>query len=483
MQGVIQRTHFVGIGGTGMCGLAEILLTLDYAVSGSDLVTGTEAVERLERMGARIHAGHAAEYVRGSDLVVVSSAVGEENPEVCEARRLGLPVLLRGEMLAEIMRLKYGIAVAGAHGKTTTTSLIGHVLCEAGLDPTVIVGGRLRALGSNARMGAGDIFVAEADESDGSFLQILPTVAVITNIDREHLDHYGSLEKIRAAFLRFARGVPFYGVVVACGEDPHLRELLPEINKPVVTYGRTDDCRVQLTSLVPTPRGSRFGVAADGRDLGEFAVPLPGIHNALNALACVAVALFLGVPAARIRETLGTFAGVARRFELRGESHGVTVIDDYGHHPTEIAAVLRSAREVFPGRRLVVLFQPHRYSRTAALAAEFAQAFRDADLVLLSEIYAAGETPLPGVTSAGLCDPIRRASRVELEYVADEDRAIERCASILGAGDVLITLGAGTVSQWGDRILARLGSPGCAASAVVEEQCGARPGEPEGGGR
>jgi UDP-N-acetylmuramate--alanine ligase len=480
IQGTIHKTHFVGIGGTGMCGLAEILLSLGYAVSGSDLQAGTEAVERLERMGARVHAGHAAEHVHGAELVVVSSAIREENPEVREARRLRLPVLHRGEMLAEIMRLKYGVAVAGAHGKTTTTSLIAHVLSEAGLDPTVVVGGRLRALGSNARMGSGDIFVAEADESDGSFLQILPTVAVITNIDREHLDHYGSLDEIRAAFLRFARGVPFYGTVVLCGDDPHLRELLPEINKPVMTYGRAEDCRLRLTSLLPTPRGSRFSAAVDGEDLGEFSVPLPGIHNGLNALACVAVALFLGVPAARIRETLATFAGVGRRFELRGEAGGVTVIDDYGHHPTEIAAVLRSAREVFPGRRLVVLFQPHRYSRTAALAGEFARAFRDADLVLLSEIYAAGESPLPGISGEGLAEPIRRESRVALEFVGEEARVIERCAELLAPGDVLLTLGAGTVSQWGGRVLERLADPDAGAAAA--RGCASRALEGDGGG-
>lgn len=463
-EGPIRKTHFVGIGGTGMCGLAEILLSLGYEVSGSDLATGTDATERLARLGAKIFTGHAAENTRGVDLLVVSSAVGEENPEVREARRLGLPVLKRGEMLAEIMRLKYGVAVAGAHGKTTTTSLIGHVLSSAGLDPTVIVGGRLRAAGSNAMLGVGDVLVAEADESDGSFLKLLPTVAVVTNIDREHLDHYRDLDEICDAFLRFIQGVPFYGVVVVCGDDAHLRALLPGVNKPVLTYGTGPACHVQAAGVRPGADGSRFQVRADGSDLGEFLVPLPGGHNVLNALATIAVARFLGVPTEAIRRGLASFEGVGRRFERRGEAGGVLHIDDYGHHPTEIAAVLRTAREVFGDRRLVVLFQPHRYSRTAALRQEFGTAFRDADRLVLTDIYAAGEAPIPGITGATLCETIA-ASGTRVHYTPSEAEAIACVAEMLQPGDVLLTLGAGSVWKWGDAVMnarrapARAGRP------------------------
>ena len=454
-QGPIRKTHFVGIGGTGMCGLAEILLSLGYEVSGSDLATGTEATERLARLGARIAAGHAAENARGKDLLVVSSAIREENPEVREARRLGIPVIKRGEMLAEIMRLKYGVAVAGAHGKTTTTSLIGHVLSSAGLDPTVIVGGRLRSIGSNARMGSGDVLVAEADESDGSFLSLLPTVAVVTNIDREHLDHYRDLAEIREAFLRFIHGVPFYGVAVLCADDPNLREMIPRVNKPVLTYGTGDGARVRAIATAPAPDGSRFTVHADGRDLGEFLLPLPGAHNVLNALACIGVARFLGVPTEAIRRGLASFEGVGRRFEKRGEAAGVVHIDDYGHHPTEIAAVLRTAREVFAGRRLVVLFQPHRYTRTAALRREFGPAFRDADTLVLTEIYAAGETPIEGVSGAALAESITAAGTRVL-FAPDEAEAIARAVAELRPGDVLLTLGAGSIWKWGDAVMQQL---------------------------
>jgi UDP-N-acetylmuramate--alanine ligase len=454
-QGPIRKTHFVGIGGTGMCGLAEILLSLGYEVSGSDLATGTEATERLARLGARIAAGHAAENARGKDLLVVSSAIREENAEVREARRLGIPVIKRGEMLAEIMRLKYGVAVAGAHGKTTTTSLIGHVLSSAGLDPTVIVGGRLRSIGSNARMGSGDVLVAEADESDGSFLNLLPTVAVVTNIDREHLDHYRDLAEIREAFLRFIHGVPFYGVAVLCADDPNLREMIPQVNKPVLTYGTGEGARVRATAAAPAPDGSRFTVCADGRDLGEFLLPLPGAHNVLNALACVGVARFLGVPTEAIRRGLASFEGVGRRFEKRGEAAGVVHIDDYGHHPTEIAAVLRTAREVFAGRRLVVLFQPHRYTRTAALRREFGPAFRDADALVLTEIYAAGETPIEGVSGAALAESITAAGTRVL-FAPGEAEAIARAVAELRPGDVLLTLGAGSIWKWGDAVMQQL---------------------------
>ncbi len=470
IQGAIRKTHFVGIGGTGMCGLAEILLTLDYEVSGSDLATATEAVERLQRLGARIDTGHAAEHVRGKDLLVVSSAIREDNPEYVEARRLGIPILKRGQMLAEIMRLKYGVAVSGAHGKTTTTSIIGHLLSGAGLDPTVVVGGRVRSLGSNARLGSGDIFVAEADESDGSFLEILPTVAVVTNIDREHLDHYHNLDAIRQAFLRFMRKVPFYGVAIVCGDDLVLRALLPEVNRPVITYGTGADCRVRAERIAALPGGSRFGAIASGRDLGEFVVPVPGRHNVRNALAALTVGLFLGVSVERLRRGLATFEGVGRRFETRGAAGGITHVDDYGHHPTEIAAVLRTAREVFGTRRLVVLFQPHRYTRTIALHDEFARAFGDADLLVLAEIYAAGENPIPEVSAERLAGAIASESHVAVHYLPDERAVVADVPALLREGDVLITLGAGSIWQWGDAVMERVRlERGGRPAAIVEE--------------
>jgi len=469
-QGTIRRTHFVGIGGTGMCGLAEILLSLRYYVSGSDLAANSEAVARLRRLGAEVHAGHAAEHVRGADLVVVSSAVRPDNPEVVAAREQGIPVLKRGQMLAEIMRMKYGVAVAGAHGKTTTTSLTGHVLSAAGLDPTVVVGGRLRALGSNARLGSGDIFVAEADESDGSFLEILPTVAVVTNIDREHLDHYRDLDEICDAFLRFARSVPFYGAAILCTDDPRLREMAGRLNKPVLTYGLAPDCHVRASAVEPGPAGSRFELFAHGRALGQFTVPLPGRHNVLNALAAVSVALFVGVPPGRIRGGLASFEGVGRRFEIRGTARGVTVVDDYGHHPTEVASVVRTAREVYPRQKIVVLFQPHRYSRTAALRDEFGPAFRGADRVVLTDVYSAGEAPIAGVTGESLREPIARDSGVAVDYAADEEGAIARALEILAPGDVLLTLGAGSVSTWGEKILARLAGRPCPRGGKKREQ-------------
>jgi len=456
IQGAIQKVHFVGIGGTGMCGLAEILLTLGYEVSGCDLATETAAVERLVRLGARVFEGHDPEHLPGHDLLVISSAVSEDNAEVRAARVLGIPVLKRGQMLAEIMRLKYGVAIAGAHGKTTTTSLVGHLLSEAGLDPTVVVGGRVRSLAANARLGSGDVFVAEADESDGSFLEILPTLAVVTNIDREHLDHYHNLDEIRRAFLRFARSVPFYGVVVACGDDANIRGLLPQINRPVVTYGTGADCRIRAQRIRHEGRCSHFQVIAGSRDLGEFEVSLPGRHNVLNALAAIGVALFLGVRPEQIREALQTFAGVARRFEVRGEVGEVIHLDDYGHHPTEIRAVLEAARDVFGSRRIVVLFQPHRYSRTAALHAEFGPAFKDADLVVLTDIYAAGEPPVVGLSGEVLCSPIETQSRVKVIYAPGEAEVLSVLPGLLRPGDILTTLGAGPVWEWGDRVMAQL---------------------------
>lgn len=457
IQGSIRKIHFVGIGGTGMCGLAEILLNLGYDVCGSDLTTQTEAVDRLVRSGARVFEGHDGVNVAGADLVVISSAIRSDNPEFTESTRLGIPILKRGQMLAEIMRLKYGVAVAGAHGKTTTTSLVGHVLSHAGLDPTLVVGGRLRSIGANARMGRGDIFVAEADESDGSFLELMPTVSVVTNIDREHLDHYKNLDAIKVAFNRFITSVPFYGVAVLCGDDPAIREMLPEINRPVVLYGFAPDCRVRAEKLRHEGHISQFHLLLEDQDLGEFSVPLPGRHNIQNALAAIAISLFLGVAPDQIREALSCFEGVGRRFEIRSSAGDVVHVDDYAHHPTEIRAALRAAREVYGNRRLVVLFQPHRYTRTAALHGEFAEVFSDADLVVLTDIYAAGELPILGVTGGVLRAPIERGSNVEVDYSPSETEAIDTLARRLRPDDVLITLGAGPVWRWGDDAMARYG--------------------------
>ncbi len=456
IQGTIRNVHFVGIGGTGMCGLAEILLTLGYDVSGSDLATGTDAVERLVKLGARVGQGHREQQVEGVDLLVVSSAISADNPEVVAARGRGIPILKRGQMLAEIMRLKYGVAVAGAHGKTTTTSMVGHTLFHAGLDPTVVVGGRVRSLESNARLGGGNIFVAEADESDGSFLEILPTVGVVTNIDREHLDHYRNIDAILAAFVRFASSVPFYGAAVLCGDDARVRAILPQINRPVILFGFGEDCNVRAVGPRSDGRHSRFMLWVDDREIGEFRVPLPGRHNIQNALACIAVALFLEVPPEEIRDALEGFDGVGRRFELRSQVGEITHVDDYAHHPTEIAAVLSAAREAFGSRRVVAFFQPHRYTRTAALHAEFAGAFAQADVVVLTDIYAAGEMPIRGVTGDLLRDQITAGSRVKVIYQPTEEGAIRAVVNELKPGDVLITLGAGSVWRWGDAAMRAL---------------------------
>ncbi len=449
----MRRIHFVGVGGTGMSGLAEVLLTMNYEVSGSDLAR-TEVTERLASLGARIMQGHAARHVAGADLLVFSSAVPRNNPEVKEARRLGLPMLKRGEMLAEIMRLRYGIAVAGAHGKTTTTSLTGHLLARAGLDPTVVVGGRLKMLGGNARLGASRYLVAEADESDGSFLDLHPTIAVVTNIDREHLDHYRGLADIRRAFAKFMRQVPFYGLSIVCGDDPNVRSLLGQMRKRVLTYGFGDGNMLRASAVEVRGSEQRFLVEYHGRRLGEAMVGLPGRHNVLNALAAIGVGLELEIPAAECLRALDGFEGVGRRFELKGEANGVKVIDDYGHHPTELAAVLATARSIHRGR-LVVIFQPHRYSRTQALAREFAEVLKEVDLLVLADIYAASEKPISGVTSDLITDQLRAFSDRRVVRVKDKDEALAKVPSLLMPGDLLLTLGAGDITRWGEPILAR----------------------------
>jgi UDP-N-acetylmuramate--alanine ligase len=448
----IQHIHFVGIGGSGMSGIAEVLLNLGYTVSGSDL-KHSATTERLESLGARVHEGHAAGHVAGAHVVVVSTAVDAANPEVLEARRLGVPVIPRAEMLAELMRLKYGVAVAGSHGKTTTTSMLALVLDRGGLDPTVVVGGRVGVLGSGARLGRGEFLVAEADESDRSFLKLSPTIAVVTNIDREHLDNYQGLADIQEAFLGFVNKVPFYGAAVLCLDDAPVQDILPRVQRRVVTYGLSPQAEVSARGVQIDPRGSRFDVVAQGRDLGGISLRVPGAHNVSNALAAVAVGLDLGLSFESIRNGLEAFAGVDRRFQMRGEVDGVTVIDDYGHHPTEIRVTLETLRRYSGTRRTLVLFQPHRFTRTQALWDDFSRAFHLADVLLLTDIYAASERPIPGITSERLAEAIAERGHRQVSYAGPLDRATAALLEAVRQDDVVLTLGAGSVWTAGEELL------------------------------
>jgi len=453
-----QHVHFTGIGGIGMSGIAEVLLNLGYEISGSDLRL-SPITERLASMGARVYEGHAASNVAGARALVVSSAVDEQNPEVVEARRLQIPVIPRGELLAELMRLKYGIAVAGSHGKTTTTSLTATILNHAGLDPTVVVGGRVSTMGgSNARVGHGEILLVESDESDGSFLKLAPIIAVVTNIDREHLDHYPSLESILEAFTEFVNKVPFYGTVICCLDDPHVQSILPAIRRRTVTYGSAAQADVQASEIACGPFSSQFRVRYRQSDLGGFHLRVPGRHNVLNATAALAVALELDVKPEVVREALETFRGVDRRFQVRGKERGITVVDDYGHHPTEIRATLDGAR-LCGFERVHVLFQPHRFTRTFFLMDEFAHAFHQADSVFVMDIYAASEKPIEGVSAEALADRIRQFGHRRVEYVGTLDRGVDALCGVAREGDAVLTLGAGNVWQAGEKILERLRSP------------------------
>ncbi|MBI1798757.1 MAG: UDP-N-acetylmuramate--L-alanine ligase [Candidatus Eisenbacteria bacterium] len=465
MYGRMRRIHLIGIGGSGMSGIAEVLLNLGYQVSGSDL-RASETTERLIRLGGRVMPGHAQSNIEGAQVVVFSNAVQEDNPELQAARALGVPVIPRADMLAELMRMKYGVAVGGSHGKTTTTSMIAAVLGRGGLDPTTVVGGRLHGIDSNARLGHGQFLVAEADESDGSFLRLSPAVAVVTNIDREHLDHYPDLDAIRQAFTYFANRVPFYGVTVLCADDAHVREILPRVTKRHLLYGTRPECGVRATDIHLLPHGSRFLVHAQGRVQGGIELHVPGHHNVLNALAAVAVGLEVEVGFRLIAEALAGFRGVGRRFETRGEVRGVRVIDDYGHHPTEIAATLAAARGL--GGRLLVIFQPHRYSRTAALEREFGVALAAADHAWVLDIYAAGEAPIEGVSARALVENAAREGSTRLEYAPNAALAVEAAAREAVPGDVVMTLGAGDISKLGDYLLDALrrgaAAPASAAS-------------------
>ncbi len=459
-----QQIHFVGIGGAGMSGIAEVLLTLGYRVTGSDLKR-SEIVERLERLGAKIFTGHAATHVEGAHVVVYSSAVARDNPELQAARQRGIPVIPRAEMLAELMRMKYGIAVAGTHGKTTTTSMVAAVLAEGGFDPTVVVGGRITALGAGARLGQGEFLVAEADESDGSFLKLTPTIAVVTTIDREHLDYYGDLPAIQEAFLTFINRVPFYGAAVLCLDQPDIRALLPRVEKRVITYGLAGSADLVAAGTRLEGPTARFEVLYRGESLGELGLQVPGLHNAANALAATAVGLDLEIPFAVIQRALGAFTGVQRRFQIKGEVGGVLVVDDYGHHPAEIRATLAAAKAGF-GRRTVVVFQPHRYTRTYHLHDEFLTAFDQADCLVIADIYPAGEPPIPGVHARTIAEGIAaRGRRGEVSYASDRREIVEFLFQTVRRGDLVLTLGAGDIWGVGDELLARLERQGGPAAA------------------
>ena len=438
-----------------MSGIAEVLLNLGYQISGSDLKLSA-TTERLASLGARIYEGHSAANVGAAKALVVSSAVDEKNPEVQEARRRLIPVIPRGELLAELMRLKYGIAIAGSHGKTTTTSMAATILSAAGLDPTVVVGGKVGSMGgSNARVGGSDFLVVESDESDGSFLKLSPILAVVTNIDREHLDHYASIVEIRAAFLEFIQKVPFYGAAILCLDDENVQQLLPDVNRRTITYGRSQQAVLHIAEADCGSFESHFSIRARGRDLGKFHLRVPGMHNVLNATAAIAVALELEVPIERIREGIASFSGVERRFQTRGEARGVTVIDDYGHHPTEIRATIAAAR-LCSFERIHAVFQPHRYTRTQHLLNEFAKSFHQADLVYVLDIYAASEKPIEGITGGLLAQRIRDFGHRCVQFTGSIERTADAVVENARDKDVVLTLGAGNVWQVGERVLEKL---------------------------
>jgi UDP-N-acetylmuramate--alanine ligase len=451
-----QHIHFVGIGGIGMSGIAEVLLNLGYHVSGSDL-RRSPITDRLEKLGASVYEGHKATNVEDAQVVVTSTAVRPDNPEVIEAARTQVPVIPRAEMLAELMRLKYGIAIAGSHGKTTTTSMVATALDRAGVDPTIVVGGRVNTLGSNAKLGRGDFMVVEADESDKSFLKLSPTIAVVTNIDREHLDFYHDIEEIRSCFTQFVNKVPFYGSVIICLDDQNIQMIIPQISRRVITYGLSAQAEVSASDVQISREdfSSDFAVRRKGEELGRIKLNVPGKHNVCNALAAVTVGLELEIDFKLIAEGLASFRGTERRFQIKGlvggERGGIMVVDDYGHHPTEIRATLAAAKAI--GRRLVVLFQPHRYTRTAALHEEFARSFYDADIVLLTDIYPATEDPIPGVTSQALAEEIEKFGHRNVRYIGGVEQGKSALLDSALPGDLVLTLGAGSVWRAGEDFL------------------------------
>lgn len=447
--------HFVGIGGIGMSGIAEVLYNLGYEVTGSDLKESA-TTRRLRDIGIKIFIGHDAENINGAHVVVISSAVSFDNIEVIEAKNRSIPVISRAEMLAELGRLKYGILIAGAHGKTTTTSLIATILGEGGLDPTVVIGGKLKSMGSNAKLGYGDYIVAEADESDGSFLKLNPTIAIVTNIDREHLDYFKDINALKDAFTAFINKVPFYGTSILCIENEHVRDIIPSIKRKVLTYGFTPDADMYARDIKNEGMRMIFEPVYKGRGLGLFELPMPGIHNILNSLAAINVALELQIPIDVIRSALRNFSGIQRRFEFKGESKGIRFFDDYGHHPSEIRATINAARHSFKDNRLLVIFQPHRYTRTRDLLDDFAQSFADADRLFLMDIYPAGEKEIEGINSYNLFRKIEEKGFKNAVYIKEKKDLIKKVTSEVRQGDIIITLGAGDVYKIGEEILNEL---------------------------
>jgi UDP-N-acetylmuramate--alanine ligase len=450
----IRRIHFVGIGGVGMSGIAEVLHNLGYHVSGSDLKISEHTI-RLQELGVAIRIGHDPAHVQGADVVVRSSAVSPENPEIRSARTLSIPIIQRAEMLAELMRMKYGVAVAGTHGKTTTTSMVAAVLAKGGLDPTMVIGGKLDALGSNAKLGRGEFMVAEADESDGSFLKLAPTIAVVTTTDAEHLDYYRDLRQIQDAFLEFINKVPFYGAAVLCLDQPHIRGLMPRVQKRVVSYALGTEADVGAEGISFGGLASNFKVRVKGQHLGELELRVPGRHNVSNALAAVAVGLELDIDFAEIRDALGEFSGVSRRFQVRGSPRDILVVDDYAHHPAEIRATLSAAKDGF-GRRVIAVFQPHRYTRTQALLPDFVEAFDLAHRVIVTEIYPAGEAPIAGVSGRQIAEGIERRGRPEVRFVDRKDQVPEMVRELARPGDMVLTMGAGDIWKACEQIVRRL---------------------------
>jgi UDP-N-acetylmuramate--alanine ligase len=447
----IQKLHFVGIGGIGMSGIAELLLNLGYSVSGSDL-RQSPVTERLASLGGKIFIGHKAGNIENPNVVVISSAVRPDNEEVIEAKRRQIPVIPRAEMLAELMRLKYGVAIAGSHGKTTTTSMIATVLVSGGFDPTAVIGGRLNAFGSNAKLGKGDFLVAEADESDGSFLKLSPAIAVVTNIDREHLDHYADLGEIQAAFLAFVNKVPFYGAAVLCLDDPNIQAIIPQVERRIVTYGTSSQADLVASHITFQDFGSSYQVRYKGTALGPVRLQVPGEHGVLNSLAAIATGLELEIPFEKITAALASFQNADRRFQIKGQKESILVVDDYGHHPTEIMATLSAARHA-TDRRIVAVFQPHRYTRTHALEEDFARAFYHADVLVVLPIYAAGESPIPGVTAEKLVEEIKKFGHRDVCYAPGLAAIQQILKDKLRAGDLLLTLGAGDVWKAGEEFL------------------------------
>lgn len=450
----VKNIHFIGVGGSGMSGIAEVILNLGYRVTGSD-VKESNITRRLRGLGGEIYIGHRPENIFGAHVVVVSSAIRKDNVEVIKAKELSIPVIPRAEMLAELMRLKYGVAVAGAHGKTTTTSMVATVLARGGLDPTVVIGGRLNSLDSNAKLGQGEFLVAEADESDGSFLKLSPTIAVVTTIDREHLDHYGNMERLKDAFLSFINKVPFYGLSVLCHDDPYIRELLPHIEKRYLAYGLGEGASLGAKGIRLDGMESRFEVIFKEKSLGIFELTMPGIHNVSNSLAAISVGIELGLDVETIKDGLKGFSGVERRFQIKGEVNDILFVDDYGHHPTEIKATLSAAKAGWK-RRVVVLFQPHRYTRTRDLLKDFFSAFNQADSVIITDIYPAGESPIDGVSASLIYEGIKKSGQRDVAYISDKESVLKELQKRLRPGDTFLTLGAGDVWKIGEELLRKM---------------------------